>query len=651
MPKDIKITEEEKKALEEYQGTYYKIINTLLRKGIISEETINSKKGKNYIPPTNKELKEAIDCIKNIYSAIIKSTIADKNNLESKPIYRGTQISIIQQMMKNEKVTSFLSTTTNKNQTTNFSRTYSKDEMINPEDDKAFLMVEGNVPHINLEEFLGGMEDEIIFAPARFEIIEGINGIASDDEIHMKKYGKPYTLKLTPLEIPEMPTEEIERLRESIFNRNEQMGKILNAIMQMKQFPNLSDPNSLNSIINKYSQWKEDFIKYCYQEFRIIEKNLGYEYDKYNEINIDDLENVGRARLGGTGEMYLLKNNKGEEYLFKPAVSKFDDKEENFRADIQEAAYKVQKIVNPQAAIKCNIAIIDGKYGAIQEKIMTRKDGFDLLKWQREGGEIPKDILDGIMREYVVDYLLCNFDTHARNFIIGEDGIVRGVDKEQAFKYIKEKDSKKPSKDYHPNKKYKELEPIYNTIFQRFIKGELDLDFNIIYECIDRVEQIDNKDYEEIFTKYANLLSEEQSENILKLIVERKEKMKENITCFIEQVKAERELKNKHLDTTKLGKETWEEQEDTFAKDDMDIQMGSNNRDKQSQQKYQENPETKRRTDSNPESFMNSLRFEIPIDVELEIVENNKKMQENFEKEVSENQEKKKSDPTEYGVR
>ena len=57
----------------------HKIINTLLRKGIISEETINSKKGKNYIPPTNEELKEAIDCIKNIYSAIIKSTIADKN--------------------------------------------------------------------------------------------------------------------------------------------------------------------------------------------------------------------------------------------------------------------------------------------------------------------------------------------------------------------------------------------------------------------------------------------------------------------------------------------------------------------------------------------------------------------------------------------
>lgn len=292
---DIKITEEEKKALEEYQSTYYKIINTLLRKGITSEETINSKKGNDYIPPTNEQLEEAIKCIKNIYSAIIKNTIANGNNIEDKPLYRGTQKSIIDQMMKKDETTSFLSATTNKNQTRTFSKTYSKDKSVDPEYDKAFLKVEGNVPHINLEELLGGMEDEIIFAPAKVEIIEGIEGISNDDEKHKNMYGKPYTLKLMPLEIPEMSAEEIVRLRESIFDRNEQMGKILNAIMQMKQFPNLSDPNSLNSITNKYSQWKEDFIRYCYQEFRIINKELGFDYFKKENIYQEQPENKTRT--------------------------------------------------------------------------------------------------------------------------------------------------------------------------------------------------------------------------------------------------------------------------------------------------------------------------------------------------------------------
>ena len=77
-------------------------------------------------------------------------------------------------MKENAEETAFLSTTTRKNQTRTFSRTFSKDKSVDKEADKALLKVEGDVPYINMEDVLGGMEDEILFAPAKAEIIDGI---------------------------------------------------------------------------------------------------------------------------------------------------------------------------------------------------------------------------------------------------------------------------------------------------------------------------------------------------------------------------------------------------------------------------------------------------------------------------------------------
>ena len=278
----ISINDDENRALQEYQDNYYKIVNTLLRKGITSEQTINSKNGSDYIAPSNEELEAAIDNIKNIYSAIIKRTLANEDNKETRPLYRGTQISIVEKMKENAEETAFLSTTTRKNQTRTFSRTFSKDKSVDKEADKALLKVEGDVPYINMEDVLGGMEDEILFAPAKAEIIDGIEGISPEDERHTNLYGKAYTLKLTPLEIPEMSNEEISKLKESIFNRNEEMGKTINDILEIQKYPELFDTNKLPALIEKYSKWKDDVISYCHQQFRQIKKEIENEYKTVN---------------------------------------------------------------------------------------------------------------------------------------------------------------------------------------------------------------------------------------------------------------------------------------------------------------------------------------------------------------------------------
>ena len=57
--------------------------------------------------------------------------------------------------------------------------------------------------------------------------------------------------------------------------------------------------------------------------------------------------------------------------------------------------------------------------------------------------------------------------------IVDENGVIRGVDKEQSFRYLRDPDSEKPSCDYSPNWSYGTQEPIYNLIFRRYSEGKL----------------------------------------------------------------------------------------------------------------------------------------------------------------------------------
>ena len=232
-----------------------------------------------------------------------------------------------------------------------------------------------------------------------------------------------------------------------------------------------------NSLIKKEKNSIDrikDWIKYK------LKKIFNYNKDFKFLVPID---------LGGHGKMFETEDKFGKKYLFKPAESK-SGLIEPFRVDIQEAIYKLQQEINPQGAIPCSTTTIDGIYGAVQEKIET-SDSFNILNWQLYGGEIPKDILDGILQEYVVDWVSGNFDSHGNHFLVDNNGNVKCCDKEQSFRYLFDENTLRPDLNYNPNAYYGEVEPIYNTIFRRFISGELEnMDFNKIFEALERLNGI-----------------------------------------------------------------------------------------------------------------------------------------------------------------
>ena len=249
----------------------------------------------------------------------------------------------------------------------------------------------------------------------------------------------------------------------------------------------------------------------------------------------------GKVNIGGTGKMYSYIDGNGQEWIFKPAQSKSGNPEV-FRVYIQEAGYKIQGIVDPDTAVLVGTGEIDGKFGAFQKRIASINDAIDLKNWQYTSDQLSPGIATQLQREHVTDWLINNLDSHGGNFVMDNTGRLIGVDKEQAFRYISKEGSQQMSYSFHPNATYGETEPIYNTLYRRFAKGEIDLDLQDTLTYIKRVETIPDSQYREIFRDYAESLHGKGkiAEDLLDQIVERKDKLREDYRQFYADLLTER---------------------------------------------------------------------------------------------------------------
>lgn len=256
------------------------------------------------------------------------------------------------------------------------------------------------------------------------------------------------------------------------------------------------------------------------------------------------MEKKGAANMGNTGAIYRYVDADGNEWLFKPAQSK-SGVPEAFRAHAQEAGYRVQYLVDPDTAVPMGTGTLDGKFGAFQPRLKGVTSGgkpFDLEWCQQDGQFIPQPLAKDLQREHVSDWLLGNYDAHGENFLMDESGRLIGLDKEQAFKFMGKKGAGTMSYGYHPNSAHGETEPIYNTMFQRFAKSEMDLDLQDTLAYIKRVESVPDAEYREIFRGYAESLKGKgkAAEELLDGIVERKSTLRETYRAFYSDLLTER---------------------------------------------------------------------------------------------------------------
>ena len=267
-----------------------------------------------------------------------------------------------------------------------------------------------------------------------------------------------------------------------------------------------------------------------------------------DDLDLKFLECDGKINLGGTGEMYAAHDpaNTEYDYIFKPAQTK-SGKPKEFRAYVQEAGYKVQGIIDPDSAVECGTTSLDipgkGKvFGAAQRRLDDLDTSINLKDWQDNGGPLDPDIVSQLQRENVTDWLMCNYDCHGGNFVVGKDGTLYGIDKEQAFRYIGQNGAQSMSLTFHPNAVYGEHEPIYNTLYRRFANGEIDIRLNDTLTYIKRIEAIPDAEYREIFRNYAESLYGKgaKAEQLLDQIVTRKQNVRSTFESFYSDLLTQR---------------------------------------------------------------------------------------------------------------
>lgn len=231
--------------------------------------------------------------------------------------------------------------------------------------------------------------------------------------------------------------------------------------------------------------------------------------------------NCGRLYIGGTGDMLLCKDKLGMNYIFKPAYRKNTDIYQPYRAEVQVLASELQERISPKTAVKCKHCEIEGKKGTIQPKIEldeTKTKG--IAEYFFKDSKLDEKLIGQFMREYVVDFCLCNYDATFRNFIVDMNGNLRGVDKEQSFKYIRNESEGDKNIDFfmkkNPNEKYGAKPPIYGKIFNDIINRNINISvLEELRDAITELNAIPNAEYIKKIEPYINSLKIDSKQKCL----------------------------------------------------------------------------------------------------------------------------------------
>lgn len=525
---------DEYKAVVDYKGNSYSKINILLSEEVTKRES-EGKSTKMQTLQTEEEFRESIEKIIKIYSAIKKHYVLNGRQECSKTLFRGT---------KDGKIdTSFISTSDSVRTAFDFAKMF---ESMNGEAGTLLAIKSSNVPWIETNSLISsahGIEDEpeFLFLPAQLEEIEQVDlaqlfdiarqqgeKITAEQAI-LKKFAS-LKCKTGVLKELDYSTDSTEYTIDDLCNMFKQYKRDIEVIRSAEK-----GSEEWNVAYKRITQFKKECNSFIHQRFYEINQSIDNQMImQQGEIQLSSQYDMSEVFIGNTGEMYQITNKENEdEYYFKPAVSK-DGEERPYRAYIQEAAYNIQQIINPDNAVRCNRITINGIFGAIQEKVPIDEGATKAFReyFKKGEGELSPQIISQVLDEYLVDFCLCNYDAHARNFIIDKNGRLRGIDKEQSFRYISEDSGMDMMFGTNYNEIYGESPTIYNILFERIKQGK------ISYKLLDtlrykasRLSQFPDEQYKKIFEEYAYGKAKipEEAETLLGNILARKSNVLQNV--------------------------------------------------------------------------------------------------------------------------
>lgn len=294
-----------------------------------------------------------------------------------------------------------------------------------------------------------------------FERIKKIASILKDaDALDRMRFNKENSLNIDTLRTSIARNELLINFAKKL---NQEFAlAILNSNYKYDNLINNDAIKTLNAVRTKFFEDDDRVTKkeklFSVKIVKKILKNALLEKTNYETKGTMKYRNCGSLYIGGTGNMLLCKDKSGIDYIFKPAYKKNTDIYQPYRAEVQVLASRLQECISPQTAVKCEHCEINGKNGTIQPKIeIDEIKTKSISEYFLKDTKIDEKIIRQFMREYVIDFCLCNYDSTFKNFIIDINGNLRGVDKEQSFKYIINESEEKQNIDFfmenNPNEK------------------------------------------------------------------------------------------------------------------------------------------------------------------------------------------------------
>ncbi len=241
---------------------------------------------------------------------------------------------------------------------------------------------------------------------------------------------------------------------------------------------------------------------------------------------VDKSIEVNDINLGQTGYMYQYSDD-DKTYLVKAGVNKQDMRVRPARACVQECASILQRIVSPSTCVDVRVFGKGNVKVSVQEKIESAHN--------ITSDEIIRNHTGELLGEYVCDYLLGNFDSDDKNFIVDKNGILRGIDKEQSFKYLLRNFDESLSLDFSFQPSGSRL-----SIYSKFIdylkqNGLSEDNLSYLNDILKKLQNISDDDYKNIFKSYAYAYDPSKASDILSKILQRKKYFEANINDFINQ--------------------------------------------------------------------------------------------------------------------
>lgn len=370
MKKNIEITNEEKEALDEYKGINYKYINLFLGNNIendieYAELFLNKENPENKL---KEDLEKSINIIKKIYSLMVKYS-QDKDN-DYRRYYRGTSENEINNMIKDNQISKFLSTTGNPEVMKSFAYDNKK---------PAFLEVKADntVPFVKIKDVLGyetGGEDEYLFSP--FTKIRNIDEKLKyyTTDMEGKQIEIPqYKINIERQEIDKGTIGNKEQVKDEI---NSKIPEITAFLIELKNNKSISldleskwnynkrKISALANTLNKTEQEKEDLKEFA-KETEQIEQELNSIYKRNNELKEDI--SIWKSNIHNflKTECYELE----EELRIKIEKQKEQDKKRILTDEINNS---IEKLLNDKDYMSVSVRKIiemSSKYNVLSKNI------------------------------------------------------------------------------------------------------------------------------------------------------------------------------------------------------------------------------------------------------------------------------------------